>query len=214
MKNLSLIMNGVLAVAVIVLYVLHFNSKNAGQSTAEEGATGTSMGIPNIAYVNSDTLLENYDFFKDKRVELEAKQKKLESEFQNRARGLENEIANFQQTANNMTMAQAKAVEEDLMRKRQNLMQYQQNLAGQLQQSEAEVSEALYENLADYLQEYGKEKDFKLVLTYTKGSGVLYASDSLDITQQVIAGLNEKYKNPGGINSPSDTIKADSAVIK
>lgn len=213
MKNLSLIMNGVLAVAVIVLYVLHFNGKSAGQTTAEEEAASASMGLPNIAYVNSDTLLEHYDFFKDKRVELEEKQKKLESEFQNRARGLENEIANFQQTANNMTMAQAKAVEEDLMRKRQNLMQYQQTLAGQLQQSEAEVSEALYDNLARYLQEYGKEKDFKLVLTYTKGSGVLYASDSLDITQQVIAGLNEKYKNPAG-TLPADTTKADSTSSK
>jgi outer membrane protein len=212
-KNLSLIMNGVLAVAVIVLYVLHFNGKSTGQTTAEEEAASASMGLPNIAYVNSDTLLEHYDFFKDKRVELEEKQKKLESEFQNRARGLENEIANFQQTANNMTMAQAKAVEEDLMRKRQNLMQYQQTLAGQLQQSEAEVSEALYDNLAQYLQEYGKEKDFKLVLTYTKGSGVLYASDSLDITQQVIAGLNEKYKNPAG-TLPTDTTKADSTASK
>jgi outer membrane protein len=33
-----------------------------------------------------------------------------------------------------------------------------------------------------------------VVLTYTKGSGVLYASDSLDITYEVITGLNEAYK--------------------
>ena len=213
MKNLSLILNGVLAIAVIVLYVLHFNSKNADQTLAEERAASQSEVIPKIAYVNSDTLLENYDFFKDKRSELEEKQKKLEGEFQNRARGLENEIANFQQTAGNMTISQARAIEEDLMRKRQNLMQYQQNLSTELQQAEAEVSEELYDNVAEYLKEYGKEKDFELVLTYTKGSGVLYASDSLDITQQVIAGLNEKYKNPGGTTQP-DSTQADSTASK
>lgn len=213
MKNLSLILNGVLAVAVIVLYVLHFNNKNADQTPAEERAESQGEIIPKIAYVNSDTLLENYDFFKDKRAELEEQQKKLEGEFQNRARGLENEIANFQQSANNMTISQARAVEEDLMRKRQNLMQYQQNLSTQLQQAEAEVSEELYDNVAEYLKEYGKEKDFELVLTYTKGSGVLYASDSLDITRQVIAGLNEKYKNPGDTIEPA-TPKADSTANK
>ncbi len=213
MKNLSLILNGVLAVAVVVLYVLHFNGKSGEQTTTEEGSTAQSMGLPKIAYVNSDTLLENYDFFKDKRAELEEKQKQLEGEFQNRARGLENEITNFQQTAGNMTMSQAKALEEDLMRKRQNLMQYQQNLAGQLQQAEAEMSEELYDNVADYLEAYGKEKDFELVLTYTKGSGVLYASDSLDITAQVIQGLNEEYNTPESPETPATT-EADSAATK
>lgn len=213
MKNLSLILNGVLAVAVIVLYVLHFNNKNADQTPAEERAESQGEVIPKIAYVNSDTLLEHYDFFKDKRAELEEKQKKLEGEFQNRARGLENEIANFQQTAGNMTISQARAIEEDLMRKRQNLMQYQQNLSTELQQAEAEVSEELYDNVAEYLKEYGKEKDFEVVLTYTKGSGVLYASDSLDITRQVISGLNEKYKNPGGTTQPA-TPQADSTANK
>lgn len=191
--------------AVIVLYVLYFNNKSVETATPQGSSESSSSIIPKIAYVNSDTLLENYDFFKEKRVELEDKQKKLESEFQNRARGLENEIANFQQTAGNMTISQAKAIEEDLMRKRQNLMQYQQNLATELQQAEAEVSEALYANVADYLEEYGKEKEFELVLTYTKGSGVLYASDSLDITRQVITGLNEKHNNPAGTSQPKTT---------
>lgn len=206
MKNLSLILNGVLAVAVIYLYVLHFNGE-ARPSAEESSSTVDFSGpIPKIAYVNSDSLLANYDYFKDKQAELEKKATQLQSEYENRAKGLQTEISTFQRTAGQMTINQAKAAEEDLRQKQQNLMQYQQNLSNQLLQEESKVNEELYQNVSQYLKELGESKDFKVVLTYTKGSGVLYADDSLDITQQVVADLNERYNNKE-TNSADTTAK-------
>lgn len=192
-----MILNVVLLIAVGVLYVLHFsksdtiNDENI-QSVAPAGIAGT----PQIAYVNSDSLLSNYEFFKDKAQELEEKRAKFEAEFNNRARGLQNEVSNLQANAQNMTMAQAQAAQENLMKKEQNLMQYQQNLQQQLLRDETVVNNELYEKVSGYLRDYGKKNNFQLVLTYTKGSGVLYANDSLNITDQVITGLNEAYKKP------------------
>jgi outer membrane protein len=208
-KNLSLILNGILAVAVIYLYVLHFS----GDAPAEAEGTAVvsaSGEMPKIAYVNSDTLLEYYDFFQDKRTELESKAQKLQADYETRAKGLQSEIASFQRSAGSMTMNQARAIEEDLMKKQQNLVQYQQNLSTELMQEEAKVNEELYGKVAEYLEEYGQDQNFKVVLTYTKNSGVLYADDSLDITKVVIEGLNERYRNVNGVktnagSSPADT---------
>lgn len=195
----------ILFVAVVVLYVLHF-SKN--ETLADESNTAVYAGTASnlqIAYVNSDSLLSKYDYFKDKAEELEAKRVKLEAEFNNRAQGLQSEFQNLQQTAQNMTMAQAKAAEENLMKKRENLMQYQQSLQQQLVAEESKVNNELYDKVSNYLNEFGKENNFQLVLTYTKGSGVLYANDSLNITNQVIAGLNEAYKSPSELPEDSDS---------
>ena len=66
----------------------------------------------------------------------------------------------------------------------------------------------LYDKVSDYLQDYGTDKNLQLVLTYTKGSGVLYANDSLDITDQIIFGLNEAYsqaQNGGATSSKTDS---------
>lgn len=206
MKNLSLILNGVLAIAVIYLYVLHFNGSTKPSAAGTASTTSFDGPIPKIAYVNSDTLLANYDYFKDKQAALEKKATQLQSEYENRAKGLQSEISTFQRTAGQMTINQAKAAEEDLRKKQQNLMQYQQNLSSQLMQEESKVNEELYQNVSEYLKELGKNKDFEVVLTYTKGSGVLYADDSLDITQQVLADLNERY-NSKGANSADSTAK-------
>lgn len=191
MKNLSLILNVVLLIAVGVLYFLFFNQKNA---TAElQPATTGERAESVIAYINSDTLLNNYALSKDIQRQLEELEKKYEAEFANRAKGLENEVAQFQRTAQSMTIGQARSREEELLRKRNNLMQYQESLSQKLMQEQAKLNQELYENVSDYLKEYGRNRELDVVLTYTKGSGVLYASDSLDITQDVIAGLNENY---------------------
>ena len=194
MKNLSLVLNVVLLIAVAVLFYLHFSNRN--QTVTAEGRTVVA-GVPRaktvIAYVNSDSLLNNYAFFKDIEVELKQIEQKYTTEYTNRAKGLESEIQTFQQTAGNMTMGQAKAREEELMRKQNNLMQYQQNLSQRLMQEQARFQDSLYTQVREYVKIYGEENDLDVVLTYQKGSGVIYASDSLDITRDVIAGLNKRY---------------------
>jgi len=116
-----------------------------------------------------------------------------------------------------MTISQARAVEEDLRKKQQNLMMYQEQLGQQLMQEEAGMNSDLYDKVSDYLQKHGKSQNLQIVLTYTKGSGVLYANDSLDITKEVIVGLNDAYKSEKeGASKPAKSAeaKADSTATK
>ncbi|AHM58949.1 outer membrane chaperone skp (omph) [Flammeovirgaceae bacterium 311] len=201
-----MILNVVLLVAVAVLFYLHFAG---AREVASVGGSTVQAGAPRaktvIAYINSDSLLNNYEFFKDIEKELQLVEQKYTSEYTNRARGLESEIQTFQQTAQNMTMGQAKAREEELMRKQNNLMQYQQSLSQRLMQEQAKYQDSLYAEVRDYVKVYGEQNNLDVVLTYQKGSGVIYASDSLNITQDVIAGLNERYKQTKGNTAATNT---------
>ncbi len=193
-NNLSIVLNVVLLIAVVVLYVLQFSGKPSHDEDNGEVVEQTpTSGDLSIAYVNSDSLLKNYDFFKALEKQLIAKRDKLTSEYQNRAEGLQKEIANFQTTSGNMTISQARAVEEDLRKKQQNLMMYQEQLGQQLREEEAKMNSELYDKVSEYLKHYGTNENLKIVLTYTKGSGVLYANEGLDITTQVLDGLNKAY---------------------
>jgi outer membrane protein len=107
----------------------------------------------------------------------------------------------------NLTIAQARAVEEDLGRKRQNLLQYQETISQDLMREEAAITQELYEKVSSYLKTYGDENNLQVVLTYSAGSGLLYANDALNITDQVLSGLNSIYN---GDNESS----ADSTVVQ
>jgi outer membrane protein len=193
MKHVSLVLNIVLLIAVVALYVLHFSDRNIVQQENAEQRISEVNDLE-VAYINYDSLVSNYELVKELTGQLESTRTKLEAEYENRAKGLQAQFQTYQATANNMTRGQIAAAEEDLMKKEQNLRQYQERLSLQLMQEEAKVQDQVYTAVADFIKDYAKKNNLQLVLTYQRGSGVWYAEDGLDITTDVIQGLNSLYK--------------------
>jgi len=68
-----------------------------------------------------------------------------------------------------------------------------------LQEIEAGENTTLYNKIADFLKTYTKAKGYKMVLTYSKtNASMLYGDESLDVTKDVVAGLNDEYAKAGG----------------
>jgi outer membrane protein len=189
MKNLSLILNGVLIVAVGVLYFLHFSGKKNGSES-----TVTAPADLKIAYIKFDSVLKHYEYFKEMRTSLESKGKKLDQDLQNRGQNLQNEIASYQRNVSNLTIGQAKAVEEDLGKKQQNFRLYQQSLEQELANDQNKLLEALYGRITTFLKKYSEGSGLQVVLKYDQTSDVLFGGPGIDISQDVIKGLNEEYK--------------------
>lgn len=207
MKNISLILNIVLLIAVGVLYYLHFSSDGTDTTTHDEAGGSVPAGELKIAYVSSDSLVKHYEYINDTRKQLEDKSTKLTSEYRNRAQGLQNEFNDYQRNVNSMTLSQVRAVEENLAKKEQNLRLYEQTLSQELANEEAKIQKELYDRVTAYLKEYGEAKGLNIVLKYDPTSDVLFAGNALDITQEVINGLNDGYKQekeaPATKNEPT-----------
>lgn len=180
-------------------------------STATEAGEGMSAADMKVAYVYTDSVINKYDFFKKKSEEITDKGKRFEGDLQSRARGFEQEVATFQQTGGNMTPNQQRAKQEELMQKEQNLMTYRNNLMQELSADETSLYNDVYEQVQTYLKEYAQENGIDLILSYTRGGAIWYATDAIDVTQSVIEGLNKKYNtNPASAKPAS----ADSTAKK
>jgi outer membrane protein len=189
-KNQSIIINVLLIIAVAVLYFLHFNQK---PDTEEKSTEVAEMPDFQVAYINSDSVLAKYDYAEKLKEDFRVKTEGMEKDYQNRVQGLQREITDYQQNAGNLTINQAKALEENLMQKQQNLQLYQQKLQQDLLTEEATINKDLYERVTGFLRDYGRENNLQLIVKYDQGSDVLFASDAMDITQFVIDGLNQSY---------------------
>jgi len=201
-KNLSLILNGVLIVAVGILYFMQFSENS--ESNGQKAESTVALGDLQMAYVNSDSLLQNYKLYKELVKQLEGKRDRLEAEFTNRQQGLQNEVASYQRNQGNLTIGQARAIEEDLLQKQQNLQQYQQTLSQELVSEQNKINVQLYDKVSEFLESYGAENNVQLVLTYTRGNpNLLYANPGLDITKLVVNGLNQAYDNSGAVKTDS-----------
>lgn len=161
-------------------------------STEEVKSIGSNL---NIAYVLTDSVINRYDYFKLRSDEISEKGKKFEGELQTRARGFEQEVANFQQSAQSMTMNQARAKEEELVKKEQNLMTYRNNLMQELSADEATLYNEVYEKIQTFMKSYAEENNLDLIMSYSRGGAMWYANEGIDVTESVIDGLNKSYNS-------------------
>jgi outer membrane protein len=185
------------AVVALIVTVAACNKPEDKKTAAKaDGTTETVSNKDAIVYVNSDSLLNNYEYFKELKTKFEGKSKKAEADLKDKGAAFQREVAAYQQSANGLSADQRAQTEQRLARKQQELQTYQQNAGAALQNEEAAENEKLYDKVADYLKTHAKDRGYKMVLTYSKGnSAILFADESLDVTKEVIKGLNEAYKS-------------------
>lgn len=166
----------------------------AAPATTTGATTATGVKAEEIVFVNSDSLLTKYDYFKDMSARLEKKGKQAQADLVSKGQAFQREVAEYQKAAATMAADQRQATEQRLQRKQQELQAYQQNAGAQVQNDQAGEQAKLYEKVAEFLKVYAKDKGYKMVMTYQKGnSGILYGDASLDITSDVVKKLNEAY---------------------
>lgn len=187
MKQASLILNGILVIAVAFLYYKQFSTPETKETPLSVQASQSK-----IVFVNSDSLMDSYSLFKEMSDGMEKKRDSLDRLLTARGNNLEDEIKKYQETAAGMSDGERQLREESLMRKQQALMADRDNLLDKLKTEEADLTDSIHADLMRYLKTYNKNQQFDFILGYSRGGGILLANDSLDVTKQVIEGLNKR----------------------
>jgi outer membrane protein len=162
----------------------------------EQPAAGGSTTGMKIAYVEVDSLMTQYDFAKDYSVTLEKKSNNARNTLTQKGNALQAAVNNFQQKINNngfQSREQAASVQAAIERQQRDLQELQARLEGELANETAKFNEALRDSLQNFLKDYNADKHFDLILSKA-GDNILMADKRFDITQDVINGLNKRYK--------------------
>lgn len=193
-KNISLILNGILVLAVAHLYYLNFSKK----TTSDQPAIimpHTSGGGVKIAYVNADTLDAKYEWLKTQKAALEQRVQNAEKSMYAKKESLVKDMSAFKQKADSGTIPPAELEKEYnvLMQRQQKLADEEGRLGKQLADEQQKAMNELMANVEAKLKSLQSQIGYDYILSYSKGGGqVLLANDSLDITAQVLQLLNTK----------------------
>ena len=191
MKKMTL-MCGSLAAATLLLFT-QCNQTAETTPSAASTAAGTSM---KIAYVEVDSLMNNYNFAKDYTALLTKKSESIQSTLASKGQ------------SNAYTREQAENEQRNLQQMQQSLEALQGRLAQEFQSEQNKYNEALHDSLNHFLAQYNKDKKFSLILTKS-GDNILYADKTYDITNEVVAGLNKRYKQPAELKGASTSKKEE-----
>ena len=129
------------------------------------------------------------------RDELERAQASIQKEQQDYAE-LEQRLGNELASENaklNEELAASKTRVEELAKEQQDLAELDQRLTSELAAENAKLNAELRDSIQTFLKTFNKTKKFDYILT-KQGDNILMANPKFDITNQVVAGLNKRYK--------------------
>jgi len=205
MNRISIIINSILIIAVGILFFLYaqlksnsleITSSESGKSFPKLITDTTLLKNAKIAYINIDSLNEKYEYIKDKSKEIRSRQSAIEGSLNSMYTTFQQEVADLQQAAQAGIRP-----ESELKKEEARLQQKQMEIANkekQLQVLGEEVAATqsdMLQNVSKFIERYNNNK-FDYILAYTTNniSSVLYANSSLEITNEIVNGLNEEYR--------------------
>jgi outer membrane protein len=199
MRNLSLGLNIILLLAVAYLFYYDFSGKKTeavGAKLNSSYKAGDSSNFrPPLAYVELDSLNEKITFIKERRKELEAEMKAIEQEQANGYQGLQAQKDNFLKKGASITEEEAQVFQNKLIEQQQKIDSRKQELSQKLNEKSFGIMEGIQKKLKEFLAEYNKDKKYMYIFTTGTGLDYMVFKDStLNITNDVIKGMNEKMK--------------------
>ncbi len=205
MQRVSLTINVVLLIAVAALYYLHFSGKPDGaESNTQESkkveapkifSDPTQLANAKIAYVNIDSLDSKYGYISDFSKTFKTRQANIEAQLNGMVANFQKEYADFQQAvqAGLRSEAELKKKQAELEQQQYDIASKEKQLQGIAEEVAAKQGEML-RNVSGFVSRYNNNK-YDFILAYSSNIGsVLYAKPGLEITSDIIKGLNEEYK--------------------
>jgi len=209
MKNLSLGLNAVLTIAVIVLFYLHFSNIQSVDAVNEtelvevvekEDVPEMSLSTGKIAYLNVDSLQANYQYYEELIDQLKGKQKRYEREIEAKFSAFEKKIKAFQQAAPTMSQFEGQTKQKELAAEEQKLYKLREDYATKFSQEELKLNDEFQANVKGFIKKYNNDKNFELIIGASQmGNVVLDYRENINITDEVVRGLNQQYKDENAV---------------
>lgn len=193
MNKALLVLNGILLVAVGVLFYFHFSSPKKAVPVAGKTAApkGDEPGV-RIGYFEMDSVEANFELFKEVEKEMNRKADAMTGELSRMQKNLQKEYESFQAQAPSMTQAQGEAAQRNLQMLDNQIRTTRDRFDQERSQYFMEKQQKILNMIRDFFQEYNQEKGYTYI--FASEPGLMYLKDTAyNLTNDLLKGLNEMH---------------------
>ena len=207
MNKITIIVESILAAAVVALFVLFFTvNPNAKKANDSQEILAEGELLP-IAIINTDSILKHYTLAEEASEKLMTSYEESTVKLDTKAKSLQKEVETFQKDVLDFQrkleanaflsreraeseQARLQKKEQQLMAKQQDLENLRQKLSADFMNEQAALTQQLQDSVQAYLREFNADGRYHLVLN---DAVLMNKVAGYDITDEVIEGLNARY---------------------
>ncbi|MBP5391707.1 MAG: OmpH family outer membrane protein [Bacteroidales bacterium] len=177
-----------ICIALAAAFAVSCNQKTNNNTVSEGQSSAPQAG--SIVYIQLDSIVAKYDMFNDLKSELEEKVQKIQNELQSKGRAFERDVKDFQNKIQKGLMTQSEAEEKNriLGNRQADLQNLSAQKEAEIQEENTVMMNKVMDAIETFVKKYNEEKKYSMIIT-----GVFEGDPNLNITNDVIEGLNEEY---------------------
>jgi outer membrane protein len=171
------------------------------EAEATEQDTAQAGGVK-IAYVELDSLMNQYQLYKDYSEVLTHKGNNIQNTLAKKQRALESHAAAVQKKYESngfTTRDELERAQAGIQREQQELAQLADRLNSEFNEEQARINAEAKDSIQSFLKRYNKTKKYDYVMVKA-GDNLLIANPKYDITQDIVKGLNKRYKRSAEVD--------------
>jgi outer membrane protein len=184
--------------AVTLLFIACGNS-DTGQdkpvdTTPTEEKQAVETKIADIAYIRLDSIIQKYDYYHDLKREFDQKVKKKSGEFESKVNALRTDVKALQEKYEKVLITRSEVEEQSQhLQQREYVLQNEDypKMMQELGEEENVMNRKVMNEIQVYVEKYNEEKKYSLILN--ANMSVIVGAPSMDITAEIIKGLNQEY---------------------
>lgn len=146
-----------------------------------------------LVYVDVNKLIEGYKRTKIAKAEFDKKAATMKGNIDSLMTGWQKELQAYEKERVSLSPKELKLKQELLQNKQQQINGYQEAIQKKIQEEDKKVTQTVINDINDYVKEYGKSHGYKIIFGASGGGNIMYATESSDLTEEVLKGLNADY---------------------
>lgn len=193
MNKIQIAIDVVLVAALAALFVIVLKPADKPQAVA---APVQQEGAMPVAFINLDSILQGYTFALEAQDKLMTRQENARLELNQKARTLQNEMADFQRKLENnafLSRQRAESEQQRILKKQQDLENREAQLTQEILQENQQLQAQLADTILSYLKELNAEGRYQMIFSNNAKDNILLSAEGYDITAEVVSALNARY---------------------
>ena len=151
-------------------------------------------GSGKVVYVETGVLIEKYEGMQKARLEIEARTKEMKADIDSIINIFQDDMKDYEKNRQKMSAKERELKEELLHVRQQQVSNYQKSIQSKINEEQQQITQAHLNRINNFIKEYGKQMGFKYILGANGSGNIVYAEDALNITNDILEGLNVRYR--------------------
>ena len=147
-----------------------------------------------LVYVDVNKLITGYSKTKVAKAEFEKKATLMKANVDSLITNWQNELKDYEKERTSLSPSELKLKQELLGSKEQQINGYQEAVQKKIQEEDKKVTQTVINDINDYIKQYGKDNNYKIIFGASGGGNIMYADESTDLTEEILKGLNAEYE--------------------